>query len=312
MNEIGAGWQTEWIDRTACAVCEGGHLETVREIGGIPQVLCSGCGFRQTGRLPGPAALARYYAQTYTGLRPMQGQRINADLAAHALSRMLGPARPASILDMGCGFGFLLDRLRRRYGAAVAGVEISEGERAHARDRLGLEVVADAQALGARRFDLVTAFEVIEHVPDPVAFLDSLAERLAPGGALVIGTDNFDCGIVRTMGADFPKWIPHQHVSLFDDRSIRGVWERMAHPVRIAGMRAYDPWELLVRAGLYRVSGGRVGGAPFRLDRALATEYDRPLRLYALRRMVNALWMRATLRPGLSGAMMFVLARRVS
>ena len=70
------------------------------------------------------------------------------------------------------------------------------------------------RALEGRRpnrgaFDLVSAFEVLEHALNPAAFLAELSDYVAPGGYLVIGTDNFESGVVRALGPGFPKWIPH-------------------------------------------------------------------------------------------------------
>ena len=60
------------------------------------------------------------------------------------------------------------------------------------RDMLGadirLDYLADATALRGRRFDVVFSSEVIEHVPDPRAFLRELADHLAPGGTLAVTT----------------------------------------------------------------------------------------------------------------------------
>jgi SAM-dependent methyltransferase len=75
------------------------------------------------------------------------------------------------ILDIGCGEGYLLAALRRRYGGSIAGLDISETRLARARDNCpgGSFALGDVRALpypdGA--VDLVSAVEVIEHI-DPV------------------------------------------------------------------------------------------------------------------------------------------------
>lgn len=108
--------------------------------------------------------------------------------------RAFRPLAGKKALDVGCGAGLLCEPLAR-LGAAVTGIEPSaelvEAARAHSA-ALGLAIdyrqgVVD-QVDG--RFDLVTAMEVIEHVPDPAAFLDALAARLADDGLLILSTPN--------------------------------------------------------------------------------------------------------------------------
>ena len=105
------------------------------------------------------------------------------------------PLAGKSALDVGCGAGLLCEPLAR-LGAGVTGVDAAEeniaAARAHAAGA-GLAIDyrhGELGALGLGQFDLVTCLEVIEHVADKPAFLANLAERLAPGGLMILSTPN--------------------------------------------------------------------------------------------------------------------------
>lgn len=99
------------------------------------------------------------------------------------------------ILDVGCGGGLLAEPLAR-LGAHVVGVDASPGNVAAARLHAASQGVAVDYRLGEldavlspdERFDVVLALEVVEHVSDVPAFVDTLARRVAPGGLLFAST----------------------------------------------------------------------------------------------------------------------------
>lgn len=105
------------------------------------------------------------------------------------------PLAGKTAIDVGCGAGLLCEPLAR-LGAHVTGVDAAPenigAAHAHAQaSGLAIEyVVGELDGVGARRFDLVTSLEVIEHVTDPAAFVAGLARRLAPGGLMILSTPN--------------------------------------------------------------------------------------------------------------------------
>jgi SAM-dependent methyltransferase len=125
-------------------------------------------------------------------------------------------------LDIGCSDGTFLSRAWER-GNEVQGIDIDERALEIARSR-GIaasrqeiaEFVAAAEATG-KTFDFITAFDVIEHLTDPVAEIARLARLLAPGGHLVGTVPNKNRLLANEMAIDFP---PH-HFFRFDENGLR-------------------------------------------------------------------------------------------
>ncbi|MDL2339963.1 MAG: bifunctional 2-polyprenyl-6-hydroxyphenol methylase/3-demethylubiquinol 3-O-methyltransferase UbiG [Pseudomonadota bacterium] len=106
----------------------------------------------------------------------------------------LRPLEGKSALDVGCGAGLLAEPLTR-LGARVTAIDAAPAVIAVARGHaVGAGLTIDYRACGVEavegQFDLVTSLEVIEHVAEPQAFIDSLAARLAPGGLMILSTPN--------------------------------------------------------------------------------------------------------------------------
>jgi SAM-dependent methyltransferase len=99
-------------------------------------------------------------------------------------------SRVRRFLDVGCNYGFALDLGRFAHGWQVLGVEPSLAGTRGARE-LGLDIRAEylspESEIGAD-FDLILASEVVEHVPEPVVFLQALRERLSERGVLLLTT----------------------------------------------------------------------------------------------------------------------------
>ena len=155
-------------------------------------------------------------------------------------------------LEIGCGFGFVLDFARHVFGWRVAGVDPGIIARTGEKD-LGLEIAPDyvtpGYDFGGRRFDLIMCSEVVEHVPAPGQFLETLKRGLTQEGTLLLTTPNAD----RVRSDTSPSLLlpilqPGFHLVLFTRESIE-------HALRKAGFAHVEVWE--EGATLTAVSGMR-------------------------------------------------------
>jgi 2-polyprenyl-3-methyl-5-hydroxy-6-metoxy-1,4-benzoquinol methylase len=148
---------------------------------------------------------------------------------AHAAFLYRHPPRGAGrLLDVGCGLGFFLERAAAR-GWDAYGCEPSPSWAARARDRVGgSRVHTGPPAHGmfaADRFDLITAWDVLEHVYDPIPFLRTLAGLLTDAGRLFIRTPNLawirpTYAVRRTLGEKIELG-PLNHVVYYDAATLR-------------------------------------------------------------------------------------------
>jgi len=113
------------------------------------------------------------------------------------LSRIFGNGRQH--LDVGCSGGNLLDFSRER-GCSTTGIDYSSTTREHLEPK-GHAWFPSLESLGERKFDVITAFDLIEHLYDVRAFLQDCCRRLRPGGQLVILTGDIDCRSARVASA---------------------------------------------------------------------------------------------------------------
>jgi 2-polyprenyl-3-methyl-5-hydroxy-6-metoxy-1,4-benzoquinol methylase len=121
--------------------------------------------------------------------------------------RAAGVGEGARILDVGCGSGEFA-ALAQRAGYDAVGIDISEPSiRAAQTTHRGAEFrVADAETIASREpesFDLVTLWDVLEHVVDPHAVTAACANALRKGGLLAIGTPNGESLYDRLMDIAF-------------------------------------------------------------------------------------------------------------
>lgn len=166
------------------------------------------------------------------------------------------PASGARVLDVGCGSGVMLERMKS-LGWDVDGVEVDPGGVAAARAR-GVRVrqgsLVDAK-FPDNHFDAVHSAHVIEHVYDPVALLRECFRVLKPGGQLVILTPNIASFGHRHFGEAWLNLDPPRHLMLFNARNLRAAAEKEGFKITRLDSTIRSAWVYGTLSRLIRKSG---------------------------------------------------------
>jgi ubiquinone/menaquinone biosynthesis C-methylase UbiE len=159
----------------------------------------------------------------YQNLASLPAALVGLQSAKRKLATMfLEDLPPGKLLDVGCGDGVFLSRMRAAHWA-VDGVDFDPKAIENARLRYGLDLHHGdllALRLPENSFDAVTLSHVIEHVPDPVALLQEVRRILKPGARTVITTPNNGSLGHLKFGQYWFGLDPPRHLFLFSPNSL--------------------------------------------------------------------------------------------
>jgi 2-polyprenyl-3-methyl-5-hydroxy-6-metoxy-1,4-benzoquinol methylase len=139
--------------------------------------------------------------------------------------------RGGRILDVGCHLGMFLEVARER-GWDVTGVEPSRYSVERSREK-GLDVrhgTLDSVHFDDQSFDVVTMWDVVEHVADPLAELKQIHRILRPDGLLAVSTMDVDALFPRLAGRRWP-WYMQMHLVYFSKRTLHNMLAKAGYQV---------------------------------------------------------------------------------
>lgn len=290
----------------ACRLCGAPSFRPIRRQSwnGMDLVIvkCLACRLLQVAPMPAPETLRSFYDSEYfRSASPLQGgyEDYSADepLIARTFLRRLRQAAVAPLhpgvskaLDIGCATGVFLEVLRSA-GWQAQGIELSPFA-ARRTAQKGFHVFEgdwrDAP-FPDNSFELISLWDVIEHIPDPLQALHSCRRWLQPGGILLLSTPDASAWLARLLG---PYWLGY----------------------RSAGEHVYffgrDTMSELLRQAGFKVVRIRPVGKYIAMDRVI-TRLSYYTRLFRLLLPFNGFFS-SRLSPYLSsGDTMFVVARRL-
>jgi SAM-dependent methyltransferase len=198
-----------------------GHFATWR---------CQACGTIVFWPQPDDATLNAAYVTNYAPFQEKQSliSKIGEPLAQREATRLAHIADPASrLVDVGCGSGIFLARLRRAgWTGELRGVEPNPSVAAATSKRLSIHVdvaTAESVELEPNAYGAIVLRHVIEHVREPRVVLRRLLTALAPGGILYLPTPDARALGASIFGGYWPGYDPPRHLYVFSSAGVRAM-----------------------------------------------------------------------------------------
>lgn len=220
-----------------CPICRFTACQQGAAKNGYRYLRCQACG--ATFLHPMPSAEA--CAQQYQGGDYFTGSEVGYHDYA-AIHKALAPRfrrrlrelaeqqpRLGKLLDMGCADGLFL-RLAQDMGWEVTGVEIASDMACKVSQKLGIAVYTTLDEAPTAHFDVVTLWEVLEHLPEPSAALRQVRRRLRPGGILALSTPNAAHWQAMHQPEAYRALLPPAHVLLYTPAALQ-------HALQEAGLQ---------------------------------------------------------------------------
>lgn len=224
---ISAGAHAKW-DEIPCPVCDGTDFSHLFHKAGEPFVRCSGCGLILINPRPTYDHILKTYDAGYSQgyAKKTVTKRRRAKRNVRRIMRFVPTGR---WLDVGCSAGFIVEAAKNA-GYDAFGIDVESWGVEYARNTLGLDNVRKSYLEDLDYpdgyFDVITVYEVIEHVPNLHTFVAALKRLLAPGGIIEIRTPDVGHWRVPRKLETWGPILPSEHLYYFSHKTLDRLLER--------------------------------------------------------------------------------------
>lgn len=213
------------VERFRCTSSGYGKHNTI--------VKCQNCGLVYVNPHREANAILHDYEEVVDELylEEREGRVLTFRRNLRPLEELMPPERRRRLLDVGCYIGVFLEIAQER-GWEAWGVEPSHWAAREARRR-GLRVIEgtlDDVYLADEFFDVITMWDVIEHLTNPLGDLRKSYRLLKKGGLICIHTINIESLLARLMGRHWP-WLMEMHLYYFSPRTLAAMLRKAGFTV---------------------------------------------------------------------------------
>jgi len=231
----------------------------------FPVIRCLNCGFRLTGKAPGPGESGRYYqSESYISHSNTRKGMVNR--LYHIVRRVMLKKKAefvkkttglsiGTLLDIGAGTGHFL-YVMQQSGWNVSGTEKDTKARKFSSEHWGIELLPDEGlfSLPDQSFDVITLWHVLEHLHSPLDYLKKASALLKPAGSLIIALPNpasFDAQHYREYWA---AWDVPRHLWHFQPENIEKLALKAGFSLKRTKRMPFDAFYVSILSEKYRQS----------------------------------------------------------
>jgi 2-polyprenyl-3-methyl-5-hydroxy-6-metoxy-1,4-benzoquinol methylase len=208
-----------------CILCGSDKLVLLNKYQRAFLTSCKSCSFVFSRKIPSEQELVNHY-QGYGRndyLSPITIKRY------HEILDSFEPYRKTNkLIDVGCGIGYFLETAKER-GWEVYGTEFTD-EAIQKCSEKGIKMekgILDPENYMPEEFDIITSFEVIEHINNPIDELNSFHKLLRKGGLVYVTTPNFNSLLRYRLKSDYNIICYPEHLSYYTPKTLKKVFTRV-------------------------------------------------------------------------------------
>jgi SAM-dependent methyltransferase len=276
LNPIGFAWLAMGV---TCALCKSpGPMQALYP--GVALDRCPACGLVFYRELNTVDPLAIYSRDYFHGAEYQDYRSSRAALQKTFRLRIRELVKYHSggrLFEIGAAYGFFLDLAQKHW--QVRGIDIAPDAVNYAREELKLAVEAgDFLDLPDEegKYEIICMWDTIEHLVNPMAYLEKAARWLAPGGIIALTTGDIESLVARTQKEHWRLIHPPSHLFYFSRRTMHQALEQCGLTVRHASHVGYYRG---VKAMLHGLFGSSPSKRPW-LVRLLAMGGSKDIPVY--------------------------------
>ena len=191
---------------------------------------CCGCGFLFNSPCLPQEELKEHYNDDYYIFKRKDVESIIRVIPIYLRTLRLieNDVKEKNVLDVGSSKGYF-PALLKRLGWEAEGIEISENSARFAMERFGVNTFIDSidkyRMKGSQEFSVITAIDVLEHIPDPIDFIDDLVGICKKGNYIIIDTPNGMAYHIQHQKDQWRGFNPY-HIYLFNHKNLVNLLEK--------------------------------------------------------------------------------------
>ena len=214
-----------------CKICQSSNLKKIFSKGKKGFYLCQNCQIVFQHPVSKKEIEKYYQKQYFSSKKRVLDQFVNWFIKEKHLKNIKLIKKHTTkkkLLDIGTGYGYFV-KLALENGFKSQGIEPSKESVKMAKKLFGISLensFFDRNYRIKEKFDVITAFHVIEHVLDPLDFIKAVYKRLNYKGIFILETPNVQCFNSLRMKKNWPFVLPNEHLFYFSFRSLVPLLEK--------------------------------------------------------------------------------------
>ena len=236
---------------TKCRICNTKENRKLFSKYGYNIVECLNCGLFYTDFSPNSQFVKDFYKKDYfvgggkkKSYDDFGKEEISSRITSKKRINILRLKNKGSVLDVGCAYGFFLSEMPigwNKYGIEISKFAANFAKKINPKAKIKSNDITKNNFPG-QKFDLITMWDVIEHLDKPKNVVSEAYKKLSRGGKIALTTGDVDSIIARIQKSGWHLYNPPQHLSYFSGKTIKKLLKSVGFKkITVTHETAYYP-----------------------------------------------------------------------